>query len=127
MRTFAVQSDSDQMYFIHDPVRKGMLTWDHRERRYVMAFTTSDKAEEYNAVVLKHSPGKVVSMHKREGPAMAKSYCAAGVHWMIVDYPVINDQDFWEDGDRLYPIEAIPTEHGRNYAIVDLRKIVARS
>ena len=112
------------MYLIWDSHRSGFLTWDYGDDKYLMAFTTSDKAEEYNAVVLKYRPGEVVSVKSSQSKELARKMVRAGVNSMIVDYPVINDQDFWDKPQ--FAIGKVPTEVGRNYGIVDLKKIVAR-
>lgn len=118
---YVVHSHGDSMYFIKDPERNGFLTWDFEGRRYLMGFTTGDKAEEYNEVVLKHQPGEVVRIDKRESLNLARKMVAGGVTFMVVDYPVINDQEFW---DQPVYQGAVPAEVGRNYSIVDLTKIV---
>lgn len=120
----AIHRPGDMMYLIRDPERNGLLTWDHEGSRYVMAFTTSDKAEEYNEVVMRHRPGEVVRIDSRDSKDFARKMVAKGVHFMIVDYPVINDQDFWEK--HPFEIGAVPRELGRNYSIVDLKTLVAR-
>ena len=120
--TVAIHSPGDQMYLIHDPDRKGFLIWTHGDDKYVMAFTSSDKAEEYNDIVMKHRPGDIVTIKSRDSKDFARKMVTTGVHQMIVDYPVINDQDFWDK--HPFEIGEIPRELGRNYVIVDLRKVV---
>lgn len=121
----AIHKPGDVMYLIRDPQRRGLLTWDHDNRRYVMAFTTSDKAEEYNAIVLKHQPGEVVRIRKEDSRGFAKRMVSSGVYEMIIDYPVINDQDFWDK--HPFEIGNVPTEVGRNYSIVDFRVVLKES
>jgi len=120
----AIHKPGDQMYLINDPERNGLLTWHDKDIKYVMAFTSSDKAEEYNAVVLKHHLGDIVMIKSCDSKEFVKKMIAAGVYYMIIDYPVINDQDFWDK--HPFEIGQIPTEVGRNYSIVDLRKILAK-
>ena len=121
---FVVHSPGDQMYLIRDPGRGGFLTWDHDDKRYIMAFTSSDKAEEYNAVVMENRTGEVVRLSSRDSRDFARKMVKSGVDWMIIDYPVINDQDFWDA--PVYQIGAVPREVGRDYSVVDLKGIVAR-
>ena len=121
---FAIHDPDGQMYLINDPVRNGLLTWIHDDQTYLMAFTESEKAEQYNAVVLEPRPGEIVIVRQSHARELARKMVAAGVNWMIINYPVINDQDFWDD--HPYLIGEVPREEGRNYALVDLRGIVAR-
>ena len=125
MNGIAVHNTGDQMYLIMDQVRDGFLTWEHDNNRYIMAFTTGDKAEEYNEVVLKHQRGDIAIIQRRDSKTFARKMVKAGVRWMIIDYPVVNDQDFWDK--PIYEIGSVPREQGRNYSIVDLKAIVARA
>ena len=124
MSKVAIHKPGDQMYLIHDPDRNGLLTWEFEEDRYLMAFTTGDKAEEYNSVVLKERPGEIVVVTKGESKKLARNMVSSGVRWMLIDYPVINDQDFWDV--HPYEIGGVPREVGRDYSVVDLKAIVAR-
>lgn len=121
--TVAIHKHGEQMYLIKDPARDGFLTWDHEDKRYLMGFTTSDKAEEYNDIVLRYRSGEIIIVTKRESMDLAKKMVAKGVHWMIVDYPVINDAEF-QDENPIF--DGIPRELGRHYTLVDLRGLVAR-
>lgn len=127
--TFAIHNPDGQMYLINDPVRNGLLTWDQEGKfgqtdRYIMAFTESDKAEEYNAIVLQYRSGEVVLIKQKDASDFARKMVEKGVFWMIIDYPVINDQDFWDNPK--FTLCEIPRELGRDYCIVDLRGVVAR-
>ena len=121
---FAVQNKADQMYLILEPVKNGFLTWDHEGERYILAFTDSEKAEEYNAVVLKNRPGEIVIIKSREARNFARKMVEKGVYWMMLDHPVIHDNDFWDQ--PIYRIGETPIEEERHYAIVDLRAIVRK-
>jgi len=121
----AIHELGNQMYLIHDPVRDGWLTWDYGGNRYVMAFTESEKAEEYNAIVMQHQPGDIMIIRNRHAMEFARKMVLHGVRFMIIDFPVINDQDFWDN--PVFEIGAVPTEAGRDYAIVDLGKIVEKA
>ncbi len=106
------------MYFINCPERNGWLTFKHDDKIYLMGFTTSDLAEEYNAKVLEHKLGEVVQEHKRYARILARRMVDAGVDWMLVDYPPINDEaEIWSP---------VPRELGRDYGIVHLKGIVER-
>tara|TARA_R110002126_G_scaffold14054_8_gene59799 strand:+ start:3408 stop:3761 length:354 start_codon:yes stop_codon:yes gene_type:complete len=110
----AIHSTGETMYFINCPVRNGWLTYMHDEKIYLMSFTSGEKAEEYNSKVLSGT-GDVVQEYKRNGLFLAKRMIDAGVHWMIVDYPPINDTaEIWSP---------VPRELGRDYGIVDLKGV----
>ena len=114
----AIHTPGEVMYFINCPLRNGWLTYKHDDKTYLMSFTEGDKAEEYIEKVL-HGTGEVVQEHKRRGVTLARRMVAAGVEWMIVDYPPVNDKaEIWSPVAR---------ELGRDYGIVHLKAIVEQS
>ena len=103
------------MYLIRHEEKSGWLTWKKDDIVYIMAFTTGDKADEYNSSVLEHEQGVVMSIERKDSKDFARNMVMRGVSWMIVDFPVENDKWEWWD---------IQPELARNYSIVDLKQAV---
>jgi len=115
----AIHNKSEQMYIIYDPHRKGFLTWDFDGKRHIMAFTESDGAEQYNEAVLDHRSGEIRIIKRRESLDFARRMVKLGVNWMIIDFPVENDQvEVWNP---------IPLEITRDYGLVNLKLLVRQS
>jgi hypothetical protein len=104
----------ERLYAIRDPLRaSGWLTWDTNEGdRHIMVWTTSNKAEEYNEVVMDHRAGDVVMVQQKDSKVWAKSMVAAGINYMLVDFPIATDDDW------------APIELKRDYCVVNLKEAV---
>jgi hypothetical protein len=110
-----IQKPGDTAYVLKCPERGGFLTWDHEDKRYLLMFTSGDKAEEYSERVLEHMQAEVGVVRKEDSEEFIASIVANGIHWAIWDYPPTNDQfAYWE----------ATLEENRNYGVVYLKGLV---
>ena len=112
---FVIQRPGDRAYVLKCPNREGFLTWDLEGRRYLLMFTTGEKAEEYSERVLESVQGEVGVIEREDSMDFIKAIVATGVHWAIWDFPPEVDQY-----DYLTPT----LEEKRNYGVVDLKGLV---
>lgn len=105
-----------ELFILQDTEVKGAITWMEKGTAAIMMFTRGEFAEEYITRIYPTRPIVVYKVRKQQMKDFVHNMLNSGIEYAIVDVP-------WQHADIS---ESYEDEVVRDYAIVDLRLVVAR-
>ena len=112
------------LYVLLDTKLNGYITWLEKDACAIMAWTTGEKAEEYATKMYADRPLSVCTVRKQLAKTFIKQMVRSNVDYLVLDVrpelvePSVDGLDMME--------QYLENDPHRHYAIMDLKKVVAR-